>query len=59
MGNYFLLTAGGLISVCMDESPKQLIGEIRTPIAASPGQVIKYDYERYQTIWSVQCFHGF
>lgn len=31
--------------VCMDESPKQLIGETRTPIAASPGQVAKYDYE--------------
>jgi len=31
--------------VCMDESPKQLIGEIRTPISASPGQVTKYDYE--------------
>ena len=31
--------------VCMDESPKQLIGETKTPIAASPGQVAKYDYE--------------
>jgi len=24
--------------LCMDESPKQLIGETKTPIAASPGQ---------------------
>jgi hypothetical protein len=31
--------------VCMDESPKQLIGEIKTPILAFPGQVAKYDYE--------------
>jgi len=31
--------------VCMDESPKQLIGEIKTPILAFPGQVTKYDYE--------------
>ena len=31
--------------VCMDESPKQLIGEIKTPIAAKPGSPAKYDYE--------------
>ena len=31
--------------VCMDESPKQLIAETRTPITASPGQPIKDDYE--------------
>jgi hypothetical protein len=31
--------------VCMDESPKQLIGETRTPIPASPGQPAKHDYE--------------
>ena len=31
--------------VCMDESPKQLIGEIKSPISAFPGQVAKYDYE--------------
>ena len=31
--------------VCMDESPKQLIGEIKTPISALPGQIAKYDYE--------------
>jgi hypothetical protein len=29
----------------MDESPKQLIAEARTPIPASPGQPAKYDYE--------------
>jgi hypothetical protein len=29
----------------MDESPKQLIGETRAPIPASPGQPAKYDYE--------------
>lgn len=31
--------------VCMDESPKQLIGEIKSPIQASVGQLAKYDYE--------------
>jgi hypothetical protein len=31
--------------VCMDESPKQLIGETRVPITASPGHSAKYDYE--------------
>lgn len=31
--------------VCMDESPKQLIGETKVPITASPGHPAKYDYE--------------
>jgi len=31
--------------VCMDESPKQLIGETQTPIEAKPGSIEKYDYE--------------
>jgi len=31
--------------VCMDESPKQLISETKTPIPAVPGQIAKYDYE--------------
>ena len=31
--------------VCMDESPKQLIGETKTPIVAKPGSPAKYDYE--------------
>ena len=31
--------------VCMDESPKQLIGETKTPIPASPGQPYRSDYE--------------
>lgn len=29
----------------MDESPKQLISETRTPIPMKPGEVLKYDYE--------------
>ena len=29
--------------VCMDESPKQLIGETKTPIPMSPGNIAKYD----------------
>jgi hypothetical protein len=31
--------------VCMDESPKQLIGETKCPIPASPGQSARHDYE--------------
>ena len=31
--------------VCFDESPTQLIGEVRQPIAAAPGQPRRYDYE--------------
>jgi hypothetical protein len=29
--------------VCMDECPKQLIGETRTPIPVEPGQPERYD----------------
>ena len=31
--------------VCMDESPKQLIGETKVPLPASPGKLAKHDYE--------------
>jgi hypothetical protein len=31
--------------VCMDESPKQLIGEVRPPVPAVPGAPAKHDYE--------------
>lgn len=31
--------------VCMDESPKQLISEVRMPIAMAPGKVKKVDFE--------------
>ncbi|QYZ79830.1 IS630 family transposase [Methanofollis formosanus] len=31
--------------ICMDESPKQLIGETREPIPCSPGKTAKYDFE--------------
>jgi transposase len=31
--------------VCFDESPVQLIGEVRTPIAAEPGKSARIDYE--------------
>ena len=31
--------------VCMDESPRQLISETRTPIPCLPGQPTRYDYE--------------
>ena len=31
--------------VCFDESPIQMIGEVRPPIAARRGQIERYDYE--------------
>jgi len=31
--------------VCLDETSKQLIGEVRTPVPAAPGQVAHYDCE--------------
>jgi hypothetical protein len=31
--------------VCMDESPRQLIDEVKTPVPAEPGQPARYDYE--------------
>jgi hypothetical protein len=31
--------------VCMDESPKQLIAETRTPVSLSPGRPAMHDYE--------------
>jgi len=31
--------------VCFDERPKQLVGELRTPLPQSPGQPVRYDYE--------------
>ena len=31
--------------VCLDETTKQLIGEVATPLPAAPGQVAQYDYE--------------
>jgi len=33
------------ILVCMDEVPKQLIGEVRTPIPCKKGKVARYDTE--------------
>ena len=34
--------------VCMDESNKQLIKEVRVPIATQPGQVSRFDTEYEQ-----------
>ncbi|MFH0782282.1 MAG: IS630 family transposase [Pseudomonadota bacterium] len=31
--------------VCMDESPRQLIDEVKTPVPAKPGQQARHDYE--------------
>jgi hypothetical protein len=31
--------------VCLDETSKQLIGEVQTPVPAAPGHVGQYDYE--------------
>ena len=41
--------------VCFDESPTQLIGEVREPIPAKPGQRRRYDYE-YKRNGTVNLF---
>ena len=41
--------------VCFDESPVQLIGEVRQPIPAEPGQFERYDYE-YRRNGTVNLF---
>ena len=41
--------------VCFDESPIQLIGEVRTPIPAKPGQLERYDCE-YQRNGTANLF---
>jgi transposase len=41
--------------VCLDESPVQLIGEVREPIAATPGQIERVDYE-YRRNGTVNLF---
>lgn len=41
--------------VCFDETPVQLIGEVRQPIPAAPGQLERYDYE-YRRNGTVNLF---
>jgi transposase len=41
--------------VCLDESPVQLIGEVREPIPAAPAQVARVDYE-YRRNGTVNLF---
>ncbi len=41
--------------VCFDESPTQLIGEVRQPIPATPGQLERYDCE-YRRNGTVNLF---
>ena len=41
--------------VCFDESPTQLIGEVREPVPAAPGQLARYDCE-YRRNGTVNLF---
>ncbi len=41
--------------ICFDESPTQLIGEVRSPIPAEPGQRERYDFE-YRRNGTVNLF---
>jgi transposase len=41
--------------VCLDESPVQLIGEVREPVPAAPGQIERVDYE-YRRCGTVNLF---
>jgi transposase len=44
--------------ICMDEEPRQLIGEELVPIEAKPGRVLRYDnqYERKGTVCNFMFF---
>ena len=44
--------------VCFDERPMQLIGHIKKPLPARPGQPIKYDYH-YQRVGTCNLFISF
>jgi hypothetical protein len=41
--------------VCMDETPRQLIGQVRKPIPAKPGQPEREDYE-YERLGTCNVF---
>ena len=41
--------------VCMDETPRQLIGETRTPVPAAPGRPAREDYE-YRRLGTCNVF---
>lgn len=41
--------------VCMDESPRQLIGEVKAPIPAKPGSERRHDYE-YKRLGTCNVF---
>jgi transposase len=41
--------------ICFDESPTQLIGEVRKPVPAKPGRLERYDYE-YRRNGTVNLF---
>ena len=41
--------------VCMDETPRQLIGETRVPVPAAPGRPVREDYE-YQRCGTCNVF---
>jgi len=41
--------------ICFDESPTQLIGEVRAPIPAQPGQLERFDFE-YRRNGTVNLF---
>src|SRR3954469_4695446 len=40
---------------CLDESPLQLIGEVREPVPAAPGRPVHYDY-KYRRCGTVNLF---
>jgi hypothetical protein len=44
--------------VCFDEMPYQMVAETRTPVAAKPGRVARYDYE-YERRGMVNIFAFF
>lgn len=43
--------------ICMDESPRQLIDEVKAPVRCMPGQSARYDYE-YKRCGTCNIFMG-
>lgn len=43
------------LQVCLDEKSKQLVGEVREPLAAAPGRPARHDYE-YERNGTVNLF---
>ena len=42
--------------VCLNEKSKQLVGEVRKPLAAWPGRAARHDYDEYERKGTANLF---